>query len=89
VKNPPKNFNFSDHFLTARYLGTSAEYFETAQVVRLQYERVGEVIRIRDQIGYEISYKNLAAFREEWDMNQIPDRYKAANPKFEDQNENN
>lgn len=85
MKQPPKNFKFSDHFLTARYLGASNQYFETAEVYRLQYERTeGSGIEIEDAIGGKLSYDSLADFLHDWDMSNIPDRYKAGNPNFFD-----
>lgn len=83
MKPPPKNFNHSDYFLTARYLAPSDEYFETDYVYRLQFERHGDRITIQDALGSNVTYDDLRAFRNDWDMENIPERYKAYNPRFE------
>lgn len=85
MKQPPKNFEFSDHFLTARYLERSNQYFENAEIYRLQYERTeGSGITVEDAVGGKLSYDSLADFLKDWDMSAIPDRYKNDNPKFFD-----
>lgn len=83
MKTPNKGFEFKDHFLTARYLAPSDEYFETGEVYRLQYERHDDRIIIQDALGSSVTYEDLRAFRYDWDMENIPERYKAYNPRFE------
>lgn len=75
--------NNNNGFLIARYLGNTNDFFDHADVVRLEFRRHGEGITVTDLIGFKRTYATLAEFREEWDMEQIKDRYKANNPTFE------
>lgn len=67
-------------FLTARYISLSNYEFETGEVYRLQYTVKGIRIVIQDALGSKVTYDSLAEFQAEWDMNNIPERYKEANP---------
>jgi hypothetical protein len=69
-------------FLTARFLSPSNEYFENAEVYRLQYHLDGERLTVMDALGQKITYDTLAEFRHDWDTRNIPKRYQPFNPDF-------
>lgn len=71
-------------YLTARYMGATNEKFVNSEVYRMSYEQDGD-ITVWTSVGDKQNYPTLEAFREDWSLDNVDDRYKANNPDLDSQ----
>lgn len=69
-------------YLTARYMGPTNEKFENSEVYRMSYEFTNGAITVWNSLGDKAKYGSYVEFNEDWDMNNVDERYKGGNPDF-------
>lgn len=67
-------------FLTARYISPSNYEFEFGEVYRLHYKLDNGKITVEDALASKVTYDSITEFQDEWDINDVPERYRKHNP---------
>lgn len=71
-------------YLHGRYMGPTNEKFVNSEEYRMSYSQDGDKITVWSAPGDKQEYATLAEFRDDWDLNNVAERYRANNPDLDE-----